>query len=136
MTPWTVAHQAPLSMGFPRQEHWSGSPSPPPGDLPGPGIEPASPGSPALAGRFFTTEPPGKPPGPVASLLFLTRSSGRTGLKDSSVITLPPRGLRPELTARPWCCLPWENPVAVSGRVTLNLSYFGETCSKTHLCSR
>ena len=77
-----------------------------------------------------------KPPGPVASLLFLTRSSGRTGLKDSSVITLLPRGLRPELTATPWCCLPWENPAAVSGRVALNLSYFGETCSKTHLCSR
>ena len=56
-TPWTVAHQAPLSMGFPRQEYWSGLRFPPPGDLPNPGIEPASP---ALAGRFFTTEPPGK----------------------------------------------------------------------------
>ena len=41
--PWTVAHQAPLSMGFPRQEYWSGLPFPPPGDLPDPGIEPASP---------------------------------------------------------------------------------------------
>ena len=51
-------NQAPLSMGFPRQEYWSGLPCPPPGDLPDPGIEPASP---ALAGRFFTTEPPGKP---------------------------------------------------------------------------
>ena len=56
-TPRTVAHQAPLSMGFPRQEYWSGLRFPPPGDLPNPGIEPASP---ALAGRFFTTEPPGK----------------------------------------------------------------------------
>ena len=43
VTPWTVAHQAPLSMGFSRQEHWSGFPCPPPGDLPNPGIEPASP---------------------------------------------------------------------------------------------
>ena len=51
-TPWTVAHQTPLSMGFPRQEYWSGLPWPPPGDLPNPGIEPASP---ALAGGFFTT---------------------------------------------------------------------------------
>ena len=42
-TPWTVAHQAPLSMGFPREEHWNGLPFPSPGDLPAPGIEPASP---------------------------------------------------------------------------------------------
>ena len=42
-TPWTVVHQAPLSMGFSRQEHWSGLPCPPPGDLPDPGTEPASP---------------------------------------------------------------------------------------------
>ena len=56
--PWTVAHQAPLSMVFPREEYWSGLQFPPPGDLPKPGIKPTSP---ALAGRFFTTEPPGKP---------------------------------------------------------------------------
>ena len=47
-TPWTVAHQAPLSMEFSRQEHWSGLPSPSPGDLPNPGIEPRSPSAPAL----------------------------------------------------------------------------------------
>ena len=58
-TPLTLAHQAPLSMGFLGQEYWSGLPFPPPGDLPDPGIEPASPVSPALTGRFFTTEPPG-----------------------------------------------------------------------------
>ena len=52
---WTIACQAPLSMGFSRQEHWSGLPCPPPGDLPDPGMEPASLMSPALAGRFFTT---------------------------------------------------------------------------------
>ena len=57
-TPWTVAHQVPLSIGFPRQEYWSGLPFPPPGHLPAPGIKPASP---ALAGGFFTTEPPRKP---------------------------------------------------------------------------
>ena len=55
VTPWTVAHQAPLSMGFSRQEYWSGLPCPPPGDLPDSGIEPESLMSPALAGRFFTT---------------------------------------------------------------------------------
>ena len=53
--PWTVAHQAPLSMGFSRQGYWSELPFPSPGDLPDPGIEPASLMSPALAGRFFTT---------------------------------------------------------------------------------
>ena len=60
-TPWTVARQAPLSVGFSSQEYWSGLLFPPPGDLPDPGIEPVSLVSPALAGRFFTTEPPGKP---------------------------------------------------------------------------
>ena len=58
MTPWTVACQDPLSMGIFRQEYWSELPFPPPGDLPDPGIEPASP---ALAGGLFTTEPPRKP---------------------------------------------------------------------------
>ena len=58
VTLWTVAHWAPLSMGFPRQEYWSGLPFPPSGDLPDPGIKHVFPG---LAGRFFITEPPGKP---------------------------------------------------------------------------
>ena len=57
-TPWTVACQDPLSMTFPRQEYWSGLPSPPPEDLRIPGVEPASP---TLAGEFFTAESPGKP---------------------------------------------------------------------------
>ena len=48
VTPWTVACQAPLSMGFPRQEYWSGLPCPPPGDLPDTGTEPASPATLAL----------------------------------------------------------------------------------------
>ena len=55
MTPWTVAHQAPLSMGFSRQEYWSGLPRPSPGDLPDPGMECKSFLSPVLAGGFFTT---------------------------------------------------------------------------------
>ena len=58
--PWTVTRQAPLSMGFFRQEYWSGLPFPTPGDLPDPGIEHASLASPALAGGFFTSVPPGK----------------------------------------------------------------------------
>ena len=54
VAPWTIAHQAPLSMGFFRQEYWSGLPFPPPGDLPDPGIEPSSLMSTVLAGGFFT----------------------------------------------------------------------------------
>ena len=57
-TPWAVTHQAPLFIWFSRQEYWSGLPFPSPEDLPNPGIEPKTP---ALAGEFFTTEPPGKP---------------------------------------------------------------------------
>ena len=57
-TPWTIAHQTPLSMGFSRQEYWSELPLSCPGNVPDPGIEPMSP---ALAGRFLTTELPGKP---------------------------------------------------------------------------
>ena len=55
VTLWTVARQAPLSMGFSRQEYWSGLLCPPPGDLPDPGIEPMSLMSPALAAELFTT---------------------------------------------------------------------------------
>ena len=69
VTPWTVARQAPLSMGFSRQEYWSGVPFPPPGDLSDPRIKPMAPVvSPASQEmqemhhrRFFTAEPPGKP---------------------------------------------------------------------------
>ena len=56
--PWTVAHQASTSMGFSRQEYWSGLPFPSPGDLPDPGIEPRSP---TLQADALTSEPPGKP---------------------------------------------------------------------------
>ena len=60
VTPWTIACQASLSMGFSRQEYWSGLPLSPPGHLSNPGIEPASLSSPALAGRFFTTSATGE----------------------------------------------------------------------------
>ena len=57
-TPWTVAYQAPPSMGFPRQEYWNGLPFPSPGDLPNPGIKPWYP---AVEADALTSEPPGKP---------------------------------------------------------------------------
>ena len=59
-TPWTEAYQAPPSMGFSRQEYWSGLPFPSPGDLPDPGIKP---GSPAFQADALTSEPPGKSAG-------------------------------------------------------------------------
>ena len=61
--PVNCSPQAPVSMGFSRQEYWSGVPFPPPGDLPDPGTEPMSFTSHMLEDGFFTTEPPGKPPG-------------------------------------------------------------------------
>ena len=84
--PMNCSPLAPLSMGFSRQEHWSGLPCPPAGDLPDPGIKPTSLMSPELAGRFFTTSVIWGPPVPwggFSSLLPNTRhwaqgSSGRT----------------------------------------------------------
>ena len=64
-TPWIVAHQDPLSMGFPRQKYWTGLPFASSGDLHDPDIEPPSP---ILAGGFFTIEPPGKAPFGFTSL--------------------------------------------------------------------
>ena len=58
VTPWTAAYQAPPSMGFSRQEYWSGLPFPSPGDLPDPGIKPWSP---AFQADALTSEPPGNP---------------------------------------------------------------------------
>jgi len=65
--PMDLAHQAPPSVGFPRQENWSGFPFPSPGVLPSPGIGPTSP---ALAGGFYSMEPPGRPPCPWSSELI------------------------------------------------------------------
>ena len=73
VTLWTVAHRAPLSREFSRQEYWSGLPFSSPGDLPDPGIKPKSP---ALAGRFFTTEPLGKPFLACTTLIIKTSGQG------------------------------------------------------------
>ena len=81
-TPWIVACQAPLSMEFSRREYWSGLSFPSPGDLPNPGTEPTSP---ALAGRFFTTEPPGKPWKAVCTVVKRVHCEvGLTGFKSPS----------------------------------------------------
>ena len=78
VTPLTVARQAPLSMELSRQGYCSGFPFATPGDLPNPGIEPVSLVSLALAGGFFTTEPPGKP----IRKLALSRSRSGQGEVD------------------------------------------------------
>ena len=74
-TPQTVAHQAGFLVEFPRYEYWSGLPFPSPGDLLDPGIRPASP---ALASRFFTIEPPGKPHVYIYPLFFWISSPLRS----------------------------------------------------------
>ena len=83
VTLWTVAHQATLSMGFSRQEYWSGLPCPSPGDLPNSGIEPASLRSLALAGRFFTTSAILSAPRPDTTTLS-TCSKGRNSMGRSN----------------------------------------------------
>ena len=86
--PWTAARQAPLPVGFSRQEHWSGLPFPSPGHLPDPGITLASP---ALTGGFFTTEPLGKPQS--RSVLDLIASFSPRLLASTFPFLAPPEGL-------------------------------------------
>ena len=95
MTPWTVVGQAPLSMGFSRQEYWGELPFPTPGDLSDPGIQCVSLVSPALAGGFFTTEPPGKPKGGWTG----TQTGGTRGTAEAVPAILPPSCSR--LACRP-----------------------------------
>ena len=95
-TPWTVALQAPLSMGFSRQEYWSGLPFPPPGDLPNTETEPASVASLALAGGFFTTVPPGKPNYYSWTCKEVSTSMGKAG---QSKYPKRPRVVREEMLA-------------------------------------
>ena len=76
VTLWTVARQVPLPMIFSRQEYWCGLPFPPPGDLPNPGTESASPVSPALAVRFFTTASARKPPDPSKVSALYSKAEG------------------------------------------------------------
>ena len=77
VTLWTVACQAPLSMGFYGQKYWSGLPFPFLGDLPNPGIAPLSPACPALAGKFFHTSTTGKPKVKHTSILLPQNSTFR-----------------------------------------------------------
>ena len=85
--PMGYSPQAPLSMGFSRQEYWSGLSFPPPGDLPDPGIKLVSPVSPAVAGVFFTAEPPEKPPQLNWCLKYSEHITIQTKLKVTSMLS-------------------------------------------------
>ena len=85
-TPLTIARQAPLSVGFSRQENWSGLPLPPPGDLPDPGIEPVSLAALALAGGFFTTSTTWETP--ISKILLFYRVVIITGILAWALILL------------------------------------------------
>ena len=101
VTPWTIAHQAPLSIGFSRQEYWSGWLFPSPRDLPNPGVKATSP---ALAGRFFTTEHPEKS---VLSGLWGPRGGSRAPCDAASGwLAQPGRRCRRQCcSSGPWCRL-------------------------------
>ena len=83
MMPWTLAHQVFLSVGFSRQEYWTGLPFPPPGDLPDLGIEPEAP---ALAFRFSTTEPP---PFTLSQIRIVGKKRPTTAHVYEKIINLP-----------------------------------------------
>ena len=99
VTLWTVAHWAPLSMEFSRQEYWRGLPFPSPEDLPDPGIKPASSESPALTGRFFASAPPRKLP--LMPNFLHDICLGHDIVKESEVTQLCPTLCDPMD-----CCLP------------------------------
>ena len=135
VTPWTVALQAPLSMGFSRQEYWSGLPLPPPGYLPKPGIEPTSLMSPALAGRFFTISITwGTPSIGYTSIQIKKFNNKKSKLNVWAVLQLSPIQITPsgspQAITTQWVCLlvshtpelgkvQWQEPKQ-SGRSTWN----------------
>ena len=104
---WTIARQAPPSMGFPGQEYWSGLPFPSSGDLPNPGIKP---GSRALQADALSSEPPGKPS--IQFSVYYIRSDGKESACSAGDSGLMPGWLRsPRRNGKPLQCSCLENPV-------------------------
>ena len=100
-TPWTIAHQAPLSIGFSRQEYWYGWPFLSPGDLSHPGIEPTSP---EMAGGLFTTEPPGK--SPIILIQWWNLAKRRPSLNEVEMQKPPKQMLKTDSKyPKRWTCL-------------------------------
>ena len=106
VTPWTVVYQASPSMGFSRQEYWSGLPFPSPGDLPSPGIKPRSP---ALQEDSLPTEPPGKPKNTGVGSISTTGEVATLSPGD-----LPDLGIKPKSPALQTDSLPAELPGKIS----------------------
>ena len=117
-TPWTVAHQSPLSMGFCRQAYWSRLPCPPPGNLPDPGIEPASPVSPALAGRFFTTSATWEAPASASLRIFPPKNE--ISLPYSPSVSYTFILLRETLASA--AALTEKGKIAIENFITLNMA--------------
>ena len=120
--PWTVAYQAPLSMGFSRQEYWSGLPFPSPGDLPHPGIKPRSPASQADA---LPSEPPGSPSW-LRSHNFVTQESAVSSLvrqNNKAILFYFP----PTSVSKIWCgikCIETELSAWTSQKMSLLFSHW------------
>ena len=115
VTPWTVAHQSPLSMGFFRQEYWNGLPCPPPGDLPDPGIEPISPASPAVQADSLllsqTHLDANQIKGEIHIRIFTAQTTQRTASRERGMNTPALRGQSPPWgggVSRSCVCLPRE----------------------------
>ena len=104
-TLWTVTYQAPPSMGFSRQEYWSGWPFPSPGILPNPGIES---GSPALQADALTSEPPGKPTAAAVAAKSLQSCSTLCDPTDSSPPVSPVPGILQARTLE-WVAISFSN---------------------------
>ena len=132
VAPWTVAHQAPLSMGFSRQECWSGLPCPPPGGLPDPGIKPMSPASPAVQADSLllsqTHRDAYQITGETHIRIFTAQTTQRTASRDRGMNTPAVSGqsLPWEGVSRSCVCLPWE-----PWRVYKSLSILGFLVSLT-----
>ena len=117
-TPWTVAHQSPLSMGFSRQEYWSRLPCSPPGTLPDPRIEPASPVSPALAGGFFTTSATWEAPASPSLRIFPPKNE--ISLPYSPSVSYTFILLRETLASA--AALTEKGKIAIENFITLNMA--------------
>ena len=115
-TPWTIAHQAPLSMGFSKQEYWSALPCPPPGDLPNPGIKPVSRMSPALAGRFFTT-----------STIYVPKKTGGNCIQMLTSLVIISGGIKNTFMFSSYC---------VSSIFSIMIFYFYDLKNKTAMMDR
>ena len=126
-TQWTVAHQVPLSMGFPRQEYWSRLPFPAPGNLPDPGIKPTSPAFSVLTSRFSTTAPPGTLPLNISQGFQFSIINMRFSRQEYwTGVPFPPPGNLPDPGIKPGSLL---SPALVGGILTTSATWEAHKCT-------